>query len=225
MDKSLLNGCNNALIIPEYNIQQKLKAGDNIIRFTPKKTGTQIYTCWMGMVYGQIKVVDAGGGEIPPTVSDDSPVTTSQLKTITAVGVQNITTTMTSASSYPTITVTAGIPVVWTFKADSSVLNGCNNMLILLDYNIQVKLKAGDNIIKFTPKKSGAQLYTCWMGMVYGQIKVEGADGSTQGGITSSDDEAVLPSNAPAGIGSCCGLPPVDDAALAFDAGIPVSDS
>lgn len=225
VDKSLLNGCNNALIIPEYNIQQKLKAGDNIIRFTPKKTGTQIYTCWMGMVYGQIKVVDAGGGEIPPTVSDDSPVTTSQLKTITAAGVQNITTTMTSASSYPTITVKAGVPVVWTFKADSRVLNGCNNMLILLDYNIQVKLKAGDNIIKFTPKKSGTQLYTCWMGMVYGQIKVEGANGSTQGGITGSDDEAVLPSNAPAGIGSCCGLPPVDDAALAFDAGIPVSDS
>lgn len=53
-----LNGCNNPVNIPEYNIQKKLSVGDNIIEFTPEKEGYFIYTCWMGMIRSNIRVVE-----------------------------------------------------------------------------------------------------------------------------------------------------------------------
>jgi len=53
-----INGCNNSIIIPEYNIEKKLTAGDNIVEFTPSETGTYGYTCWMGMISSEITVID-----------------------------------------------------------------------------------------------------------------------------------------------------------------------
>lgn len=58
VDKKYLTGCNNSLTIPEYNINQELKVGDNIIEFHPTKEGTFIYTCWMNMLKNNIKVVN-----------------------------------------------------------------------------------------------------------------------------------------------------------------------
>ena len=57
-DASALNSCNNALIIPEFNIEKKLQPGDNIIEFTPTETGAIPYSCWMGMISATIRVVD-----------------------------------------------------------------------------------------------------------------------------------------------------------------------
>lgn len=54
-----LNGCNNAIVIPEFNIEKSLEPGDNIVEFTPQETGTYGYTCWMGMISSKITVVDA----------------------------------------------------------------------------------------------------------------------------------------------------------------------
>jgi len=53
-----LNGCNNPVTIPKYNIQKTLVPGDNVIEFTPKEEGNKTYTCWMGMIRSNIKVVD-----------------------------------------------------------------------------------------------------------------------------------------------------------------------
>lgn len=58
VDKKYLTGCNNSLTIPEYNINQELKVGGNIIEFHPTKEGTFIYTCWMNMLKNNIKVVN-----------------------------------------------------------------------------------------------------------------------------------------------------------------------
>lgn len=66
-----LNGCNNTVIIPKYNITKKLVAGDNEINFTPNQEGTITYTCWMGMIRSTIRVVPdasnvtASSSEIP----------------------------------------------------------------------------------------------------------------------------------------------------------------
>ncbi|HOQ00812.1 MAG TPA: sulfite exporter TauE/SafE family protein [Acetivibrio clariflavus] len=57
-DESELNGCNNPVTIPKYNIVKKLVPGDNVIEFMPLETGNINYTCWMGMINGYIKVVD-----------------------------------------------------------------------------------------------------------------------------------------------------------------------
>lgn len=55
--KEDLNGCNNPVTIPKYNIKKKLVPGENIINFTPEEEGTIVYTCWMGMIRSTIKVV------------------------------------------------------------------------------------------------------------------------------------------------------------------------
>lgn len=53
-----INGCNNEIIVPAYDISKKLVAGDNIIEFTPTETGTIPYSCWMGMIRSKITVID-----------------------------------------------------------------------------------------------------------------------------------------------------------------------
>lgn len=52
-----INSCNNAIVIPSLNKQQKLKKGENIIEFTPGDKDLS-FSCWMGMIRGVIKVTD-----------------------------------------------------------------------------------------------------------------------------------------------------------------------
>lgn len=52
-----LNGCNNPVTIPKYDIEKTLVPGDNLIEFTPQEEGTINYTCWMGMISSTITVV------------------------------------------------------------------------------------------------------------------------------------------------------------------------
>ncbi len=58
MDEKDLNSCNNEIIIPKYDIDQKLSVGETVVEFTPDKTGTIPYSCWMGMIRSSIVVVD-----------------------------------------------------------------------------------------------------------------------------------------------------------------------
>ena len=53
-----LNGCNDAIVIPKYNIQMPLFPGDNIVEFTPTEAGVIPYSCWMNMIRSSITVVD-----------------------------------------------------------------------------------------------------------------------------------------------------------------------
>ena len=51
-------GCTNSFVIHDLDLTVDLKTGDNLVEFTPKKVGNMKYTCWMGMVTSNIKVVD-----------------------------------------------------------------------------------------------------------------------------------------------------------------------
>lgn len=74
---------------------------------------------------------------------------------------------------YESIIVQKGIPVKWTIKAKKEDLNGCNNAIVAREFGINnKKLGIGDNIIEFTPDKEGDFVYSCWMGMIHGYIKV-----------------------------------------------------
>lgn len=75
--------------------------------------------------------------------------------------------------SYPTVTVKKGIPVRLTLKAEKGSINGCNGTLVIPAFDQTVKLKTGDNVIEFTPTETGVIPYSCWMGMVTGEIIVE----------------------------------------------------
>jgi sulfite exporter TauE/SafE len=77
-----------------------------------------------------------------------------------------------SAYAYPSIQVTAGIPVEWTIVLAEENCNTCNNAIELPAYNQSVKLSVGENLVKFTPLEEGEFLYTCWMGMIKSKIFV-----------------------------------------------------
>jgi hypothetical protein len=57
-DANNLNGCNNAIVVPKYGIEKKLSAGQNVIEFIPKESGTFGYSCWMGMIRSDITVTN-----------------------------------------------------------------------------------------------------------------------------------------------------------------------
>lgn len=102
-------------------------------------------------------------------------------------GVQTITTTLASGRYQP-ITVQKGIPVRWTIKADQSNINGCNNSMIIREYGIRYDFQSGDNVIEFTPTRSGTFPYSCWMGMIRSRITVVDE-------LDSKDKESISSNN------------------------------
>ena len=116
-------------------------------------------------------------------------------------GVQIVTTRL-SPGRYEPITVQKGIPVKWVIQAQKSDINGCNNEIVIPEFNTRKKLQAGDNIIEFTPADTGTFAYSCWMGMIRSRITVvddiNNADASgsgvgikQQGGIIPAGGTAV----------------------------------
>jgi sulfite exporter TauE/SafE/copper chaperone CopZ len=88
-----------------------------------------------------------------------------------ADGVQTVNSTL-SPGRYPAITVQAGIPVRWTITAPAGSINGCNNRMIIREYRIEHRFTPGENVIEFTPAKTGRFPYSCWMGMIRSSITV-----------------------------------------------------
>ena len=86
-------------------------------------------------------------------------------------GVQIVKSTL-SPGRYPAITVRQGIPVQWTINAPAGSINGCNNRMIIREYGIEYRFQNGDNVIKFTPERTGKFPYSCWMGMIRSSITV-----------------------------------------------------
>lgn len=98
-------------------------------------------------------------------------------------GVQVINSTLTSGS-YPSITVKAGIPVKWVIDAPAGSINGCNYKMVIREYGITYTFQEGENVIEFTPTETGTFGYSCWMGMIRGNIFVTdgGGEESAAGG-------------------------------------------
>jgi sulfite exporter TauE/SafE/copper chaperone CopZ len=63
------------------------------------------------------------------------------------------------------------VPVRWVIKGDS--VTSCTNKIIVPSLGISQSISAGDNIVNFTPDKSGEIPFSCWMGMVRGKFVVE----------------------------------------------------
>lgn len=130
-------------------------------------------------------------------------------------GVQIINSTL-SPGRYPNISVQKGIPVKWIIDAPKGSINGCNNRIIIRDLGIEYSFKTGENVIEFTPEKTGKISYSCWMGMIRGSIYVteEGDTGNSAG----SDEEGVLKQYAPEEPVAAGYTIPTDEIAVAEDA-------
>ncbi|MFZ2253324.1 MAG: sulfite exporter TauE/SafE family protein [Minisyncoccia bacterium] len=68
-------------------------------------------------------------------------------------------------------TVKAGVPVRWIITSTTQFT--CASSLVMKDFNIRKTLKFGENIIEFTPTKTGTIPFSCSMGMYRGVITVE----------------------------------------------------
>lgn len=109
-------------------------------------------------------------------------------------GVQIINSTLTPGK-YPTINVQRGIPVKWMIDAPKGSINGCNSRMLIRDLGIEYSFQTGENVIEFTPEKTGKISYSCWMGMIRGAIYVtEEGDAKNS---TGAEEEGVLKQYAP----------------------------
>ncbi|MDR1650156.1 MAG: cupredoxin domain-containing protein, partial [Synergistaceae bacterium] len=110
-----------------------------------------------------------------PVSASSSQAVSPNTAVVNTSGVQEVTTPL-SRRGYPAITVRAGTPVRWNLSAEQGAINGCNNAIVIPEFKIEKRLRAGDNIIEFTPTKAGRFRYSCWMGMIRGTITVVDAD-------------------------------------------------
>lgn len=122
-----------------------------------------------------------------------SQVDTSSAENVELVdGVQVVNSTL-SPGSYPNITVQAGIPVKWVIDAPAGSINGCNYKMILEEYGIEHAFQEGENVIEFTPEEAGTYRYTCWMGMIHGNIFVTEGDGTSDASVDSAASNVPVP--------------------------------
>jgi len=125
-------------------------------------------------------------------------------KAVLEGNVQTITSELTD-NGYPDLVVQEGVPVRWNLHAAAGTINSCNNALVIPAYGVEVELQEGDNIIEFTPDKTGTIPYSCWMGMINADVLVVDD-------LSSADTKALAArsetgdSNGTAGIPSCCGV-------------------
>lgn len=84
---------------------------------------------------------------------------------------QTITMTVRESSYEPNrFTLRKDIPVRWEINA--AELNECNKEIVIPQYDMKIPLKAGNQVIEFTPKEAGVVPWSCWMGMIPGTFIV-----------------------------------------------------
>lgn len=181
--KGDLNGCNNPLTIPKYNKEYKLKVGDNIIEFTPESEGNIIYTCWMGMIRSNIKVVsdlskvsdkdvqDAGNVDssgADSSIEVDIPadqVAVAEIKD----GIQYVSIDVNDKRFSPAVVVLQrDIETKWVINGKE--LNSHNNSMIFPIYNAGINLNEGSNEISLIPEIDF--WFLCSSGELNGYVKV-----------------------------------------------------
>jgi len=60
VDLSKVVGCAQSIVIPDFGVAKTVSAGDNVITFTPDKTGVFPIHCSMNMYRGTFQVTDDG---------------------------------------------------------------------------------------------------------------------------------------------------------------------
>lgn len=188
-----INGCNNAIIIPQFGKEQQLIAGENIIEFLPEEAGTIPYSCWMGMIRSKITVVDditqiqgseveqinnssstgavqdcCSGSADATTIADSSEDEIYIAKSENGLQVVNIT--VDEKGFNPNVIVLQkGIKVK--FKFDPKSLNQCNSIVSFPDYGGGLNLSNGE---LETPELDVTEDFgfTCGMSMLNVYVKV-----------------------------------------------------
>jgi copper chaperone CopZ len=144
-----------------------------------ESTGVNVQTNQVNVpATGNVIATQTGSGSLAPIVN----------------GVQTVRLSVQGTTYYPSpIRVKVGIPVQ--LVADIANMSGCSKSIVIPEFGISKTVSASDNIIQFTPTKSGTFKFSCAMNMYQGQIIVVNADGS----VATYTGSTVAPS------GSTCG--------------------
>lgn len=224
-----LNGCNNPVTIPKYNIEKKLVVGDNLIEFTPEEEGNITYTCWMGMIRSNIKVVE-DISNISKEVLDENDKSSNDLLTgqgsggcctagskatefangniptddIMVADIENdqqVVTITVNDYGYSPAVIVLQKGVEAKIKFNTEQLNSCNNVVVFPEYNGQLDLQVDEQ--KETPWLVPEQDFTfqCWMGMLNGYVKVV----DDLDAINLEEIKKEVGNYQPVGGGGCCG--------------------
>lgn len=78
--------------------------------------------------------------------------------------------------------VKAGAPARWNNRAGDGAIGGRNAKAVLRDYDREVELEPGDNIVEFAPETPGTCSFSCRMGMIRGTVTVA-AKGTAPGRV------------------------------------------
>ncbi|MCX7614562.1 MAG: sulfite exporter TauE/SafE family protein [Clostridiales bacterium] len=222
-DAKDINGCNETITIPKYNISKTLKAGKNEIDFTPDTEGNIPYSCWMGMIRSNIKVVSdvsavstndikqaigssnavsSGGccGSTPPGFANGK-IPTDNIGIAKINGnEQDVTVSVGSQGYAPAVVVLQkGIPAK--IKFDTVGLNGCNSIVVFPEYNGQLNLNQQKETPLLTPQADFT--FQCGMGMLHGYVKVVDDLNKIDLNAIKKEIKNYTPSGG--GSGGCCG--------------------
>ncbi len=190
--------CAASLRVPSLNIAKNLKEGQNIIEFTPKKTGSIPFSCSMGMYRGAFTVIEKGAKAPATTTTDQSAPrgsvscggggggcggcggggssapSVSGTTTVSQSGTQLIASTEQSGQLTPNeFTIESGVPTEWTITPESEPA-GCmvafvNRRLGMFTYDAYPNA----TVLSFTPPTPGDYIITCPMGMRRAILRVE----------------------------------------------------
>lgn len=189
--------CSASILMPEFQIAKALSKGENIIEFTPTKTGTLSFSCNMGMYTGEFTVVEAKKTPVKTSVPakaetpKNTPIAEEVLPTEEPVAPTEtpVPTIVEAKSDVQVITATYSLnddvqPNQFTVKANRAVRfeidaldngAGCMGSIVVIGLTDQPKgfQKGEKTILEFTPKNSGKYTIACAMGVPRGEIVVE----------------------------------------------------
>lgn len=124
-----------------------------------------IYTLQSGAALSGVQTnVLTSQKETPAVVAKNSPADNANAQVVE----MHVTA---SGFSPATLTIKKGVPVKWVIKGDA--VTGCTSKIIVPSLNISQSITQGDNVIQFTPDKTGEIPFSCWMGMVRGKFIVQ----------------------------------------------------
>lgn len=69
VDLNTVVGCATDIVIKDFGIRKYVRPGDNVITFTPTKTGTIGIACSMNMYHGTFTVIDEANPSAPAEVT------------------------------------------------------------------------------------------------------------------------------------------------------------
>lgn len=224
-----LNGCNETITVPKYGISKKLIPGDNLIEFTPNEDGNIPYTCWMGMISSNIKVVSdiakvssndlalspsgnqndssgtansAGGccGAPPPGFAGGKIPTDKIGIAQIKDGQQEVTVTVNNQGYSPAVVVLQkGVKAKIKFNTEQ--ISGCNRTLVFPELQGQLDLNSQKETPLITPEQDFT--FQCGMGMLHGYVKVVDDINKVNLNAIKKEIQNYQPA-APSG-GGCCG--------------------